>query len=237
MTDEPRGGLNRAGSTAWSALGVALLVLLAGWALGKLMAVVLPIAVAVLLATLLRPIATRLEQRRVRPALAAIISVLIAVLVLVGLIALILPPFIAKLTDLGSSLEEGVQRVAYSLGESLAGMDRAEVDRQLESAVDRAQKRLGGTAMTATTSLAGGLASVVLVFFLAFFLVKDGRRMWMWVLDSLPKSPARGRRRGRRADVDEPHRLHARRRVRGHGRRGPDRRGPARPRDSRWRCR
>ena len=137
MTDEPRGGLNRAGSTAWSALGVALLVLLAGWALGKLMAVVLPIAVAVLLATLLRPIATRLEQRRVRPALAAIISVLIAVLVLVGLIALILPPFIAKLTDLGSSLEEGVQRVAYSLGESLAGMDRAEVDRQLESAVDR----------------------------------------------------------------------------------------------------
>ncbi len=188
MNDEPRGGLNHAGSTAWSALGVALLVLLAGWAFGKLMPVVLPVAVAVLLATLLRPIASRLEQRRVRPALAAIISVLIAVLVLVGLIALILPPFIAKLTDLGSSLEEGVHRVAYSLGESLAGMDRAEVDRQLASAVDRAQERLGGTAMTATTSLAGGLASVILVFFLAFFLVKDGRRMWMWVLDSLPKS-------------------------------------------------
>ncbi len=32
-------------------------------------------------------------------------------------------------------------------------------------------------------SLAGALASVVLVFFLAFFLVKDGRRMWTWLLE------------------------------------------------------
>src|SRR5690349_2088102 len=128
---ERRGSLNRAGSVAWSALGVALLVLLGGWAIGKLMPVVLPVAVAVLLATLLRPIASRLEQRRLRPSVAAIISVLIAVLVLCGLIALILPPFIARLTDLGSSLEEGIQRVAYSLGDSLAGMDRAAVDRQL----------------------------------------------------------------------------------------------------------
>jgi predicted PurR-regulated permease PerM len=181
-------GLNRAGSIAWSALGVALLVLLSGWAVGKLMAVVLPIAVAVLLATLLRPIASRLERRRMRPSLAATIAVLIAVLVLVGLIALILPPFIAKLTDLGSSLEEGVKRVAYSMGESLAGMDRAAVDRQLEAAAERGRERLGGTAMAATTSLAGALASAVLVFFLAFFLVKDGRRMWKWALESLPRA-------------------------------------------------
>ena len=186
---------NRAGTIAWSALGVALLVLLAGWAVGRLMPVVLPMAVAVLLATLLRPIASRLERRRVRPAVAASLSVLLAVLVLCGLVALILPPFVAKLAELGSSLEEGVQRVAYSLGESLAGMDRAAVDRQLEAAADRARERLGGTAMAFTTSLAGALASAVLVFFLAFFLVKDGRRMWRWLLESLP--------RGRRDAVDE----------------------------------
>jgi predicted PurR-regulated permease PerM len=192
---ERRGSLNRAGSTAWSALGVALLILLAGWAVGKLMTVFLPIAIAVLMATLLRPIASRLERRRMRPGLAATLAVLLAVFVLVGLVALILPPFIAKLTDLGSSLEEGVQRVAYSLGESLAGMDRQAVDQQLEAAADRARERLGGTAMAATTSLAGALASAVLVFFLAFFLVKDGRRMWRWVLESLP--------RGRRDAVNE----------------------------------
>ena len=188
MSGERRGGLNHAGSIAWSALGVALLFLLAGWSVGRLMPVVLPIAVAVLLATLLRPVASFLERRRMRPSLAATLAVLLAVLVLCGLVALILPPFIARLAELGSSLEEGVKRVAYSLGESLAGMDRAAVDRQLEAAAQRARGRLGGTAMAATTSLAGTLASAVLVFFLAFFLVKDGRRMWRWVLESLPRT-------------------------------------------------
>jgi putative heme transporter len=190
-----RGSLARAGNGAWAILGIVLVVLVAGWTAGRLMPVLLPFAVAVLLATLLRPIAARLERAGMRPALAASISVLFALLLLVGLIVLIVPPFIARLADLGSSLEEGIQRVAYSLGDSIAGMDRAAVDRQLAHAADRARGRLGGTAMAATTSLAGALASIVLVFFLAFFLIKDGRRMWRWALESLPER--------RRAAVDE----------------------------------
>ena len=110
------------------------------------MPVVLPFAVAVLLATLLRPVAAALEAHGVRPALAAILAILLALTVFGALIALILPPFIARLTDLGSSLQEGVQKVAYSAGESLAGMDRAEVDRQLETAADRLRERAGGMA-------------------------------------------------------------------------------------------
>ena len=111
---------------------------------------------------------------------------LIAVLVLVGLIALILPPFIARLTDLGSSLQEGVQRVAYSVGESLAGMDRAEVDRQLETAVDRVRERLGGTAMAGATSARRRAGERRARRLPRFFLVKDGRRMWIWLVDSRP---------------------------------------------------
>ncbi|WP_170179275.1 AI-2E family transporter [Solirubrobacter pauli] len=195
MTQIARGGLTRVGSVAWSVLGIVLLVLLAGWAVGRLMSVVLPIAVAVLLATLLKPIAYRLECRGMRPAAAASIAVLIAVLALCALIALILPPFIARLADLGTSVQEGVQRVAYSLGESVAGMSRAEVDKQLDSAANHAQERLGGTAMAASTSLAGALASIVLIVFLSFFIVKDGRRMWVWMLELLPSA--------RRGTVDE----------------------------------
>ncbi len=189
------GGLARIGAAAWALLGIALLVLLAGWAIGRMMPVFLPVAVAVLLATLLRPIAARLERRGLRPALAATITVMLALLVLVVLVALILPPFIARLTDLGSSLQEGVQRVAYSLGQSLAGMDRADVDRQLESVAERLRDRAGGQAMAGAISFAGALASVVLVFFLCFFLVKDGRRMWVWSLQLAPMD--------RRETIDE----------------------------------
>jgi predicted PurR-regulated permease PerM len=183
------GRLARAGTAAWALLGIVVLILVAGWAVGKLMPVVLPFAVAVLLATLLRPIAAALEARGARPAVAASLATLLAIVVFGVLIALILPPFIARLTDLGSSLQEGVQKVAYSAGESLAGMDRAEVDRQLETAADRLRERAGGMAgdaVAGASSLLGALASVVLVAFLCFFLVKDGRRLWTWLVELAP---------------------------------------------------
>jgi putative heme transporter len=150
--------------------------------------------VAVLLATLLRPLAARMESRGTRPALAAVVSVVIAVLVLVLLITLILPPFVARLTDLGSSLQEGLQRVAFQVG-SLFGMDRAGTDKLLADAAARLRARAGGSAMAVSMSVVGALASVVLVFFLSFFLVKDGRQMWTWTLELVPE--------GRRRMVDE----------------------------------
>ena len=141
------GRLTRAGTAAWALLGIVALILFGGWAVGKLMPVVLPFAVAVLLATLLRPVAASLEARGVRPGAGRHRSRSCSRSTVFGaLIALILPPFIARLTDLGSSLQEGVQKVAYSAGESLAGMDRAEVDRQLETAADRLRERAGGMA-------------------------------------------------------------------------------------------
>ena len=130
--------------------------------------------------------------------MAASLAILLAIVVFGVLIALILPPFIARLTDLGSSLQEGVQKVAYSAGESLAGMDRAEVDRQLETAADRLRERAGGMAgdaVAGASSLLGALASVVLVVFLCFFLVKDGRRLWTWLVELAPDA--------RREAIDE----------------------------------
>lgn len=186
-THPRRGGLARVGAAAWALVGIAVLVLLAGWAIGRLMPVILPLAVAMLLATLLRPIADRLERAGTRPAVAAVIAVLGAVLVLVLAVTLILPPFVARLTDLGSSLQEGIERVAYQVGDNLFGMSRAEVDRMLADAVQRLRERAGGQAMAGITSLAGALASIVLVLFLSFFLVKDGRRMWTWVLELVPE--------------------------------------------------
>jgi predicted PurR-regulated permease PerM len=184
--------LTRAGTAAWALLGIVLLVLLAGWAAGRLMPVVLPVAVAVLLATLLRPVAARLERRGTRPAVAATVAIVTAVLVMIALVGLILPPFAAQLADLGSSVTEGVQRVAYSTGERLVGMERAEVDRMLDSAGRRLRENVGGQALAGVSSLAGAAASVVLVLFLSFFLIKDGRRMWTWLLELFPKRRRNG---------------------------------------------
>jgi predicted PurR-regulated permease PerM len=192
----PRNGsLARAGTTAWALLGIIALVLVFGWALGQLMAVFLPFVIAILLTTLLRPVAAALERGGVRPALAAVAAVGLAVVVLALLLTLILPPFIARLTELGSSVQEGAHRVAYEVGDRVAGMSHGEVDRTIDNAVTRVRDRLGGTAMAGVTSAAGALASLVLIAFLSFFLVKDGRRLWRYVVELLPES--------RRDPVDE----------------------------------
>ena len=49
--------------------------------------------------------------------------------------------------------------------------------------------------MAGVTSAAGALASLVLIAFLAFFLVKDGRRIWTYLVSLAPEH--------RRAAVDE----------------------------------
>ena len=188
------GRLSRAGSAAWALLGIAAVVFVTAWLAGRLMAVFLPFAVALLLATLLRPVAARLERSGLGPGLSATIAVALAIVVLAVLVSLILPPVIARLGDLGASLQEGIQQVAYSTGERVAGMDRAEVDRMLHDAGSRLQKQLGGNAMAGVSSVAGALAGAVLIVFLCSFLVKDGRRMWAWTIDLLPAR--------RRDDVD-----------------------------------
>src|SRR4051794_15443963 len=106
-------GLARAGAAAWSLIGIVVVILLAGWAAGRPMAVGLPVVIALLLATLLRPVAARLERRGVRPALAAVAAVALALVVLAVLLSLVLPPFIARLGELGTSVQEGAHRVAY----------------------------------------------------------------------------------------------------------------------------
>jgi predicted PurR-regulated permease PerM len=70
-------------------------------------------------------------------------------------------------------------------------MDHADVDRMLGDIGDRLRGRLGGEAVAGLTSVFGVLASAVLVFFLSFFLVKDGRRIWCWLLEFVPESRRR----------------------------------------------
>ena len=191
-------GVVRAGTVAWHLVGIALAVLLAGWVAGRLMPVLLPVGIAVLLSALLRPLAAGLERRGVAPAPAAIGSVALALVIIAGLAWLIVPPFVAQLSDLGTSLDDGMRRLAYSLGHDVAGLDHAQVDRMLHDAGQSIRQNLGGLAGSALAGAAAVLALIptaVLVVFVCFFLVKDGRRIWSWLLALVPEA--------RRSDVDE----------------------------------
>jgi predicted PurR-regulated permease PerM len=186
-----RSRLARLGALAWQVIGITLAVLLTGWVAGRLMPVLLPLGIAVLLTALVLPVTDALTRHGVRPAAAAGLSVAGVLAAVGGLVALIVPPIVGRIGELGDSVAEGVQRVAESVGHDVLGMDAANVDRALEQLTARIRSHLGGVAgdaLSGATAVASALGAAVLVLFLSFFLLKDGRYLWRRLLALLPAS-------------------------------------------------
>jgi predicted PurR-regulated permease PerM len=170
-----------------SAVTLRLIVVVGGVVLvalgaSRMMMVVLPVIIAVLLTTLLSPLARRLESSGRRPTAAAALPVLLAVLVFFGLWALIIPGVLSQSDDLFTNLQEGAGKAAGVL-EPL-GVGRGDIDR----AIDEGLKSVQGSAV-ANEVLSGAIlltqwaAAVILIIVLTFFFVRDGRRIWEWILE------------------------------------------------------
>jgi len=157
-------------------------VILVALGAAKLMLVVLPVIIAVLLTTLLAPPTRWLERHGWRPAAAAFATTLLAVLVFFGLWALIIPGVLSQSDELVASVQEGAGE-AVGVLEPL-GVGRADVER----AVDEALAGVQGTAvadevLTGAVLVTKWAAAVVLIVVLCFFFLKDGSRLWEWVLE------------------------------------------------------
>ncbi len=184
------GALARAGTAAWRLIGIGVLLVAALWLVRQVMPVLLPAIIALMLATLLTPAAAWLRRHGVPTGLATALSVLLVVLFLALAIGLIVPPVVDRLGALGSNVEEGLQRVAFSAVHDIAGVSRAQVNEAVSAALDSIgsnRGRLVGGLVTGATALASAAAALVLVLFLTFFLTKDGARLGRWLVEIAPK--------------------------------------------------
>ena len=165
-----------------SAVTLRLLIVVAGivllaLAVEQMLVVVLPLIISMLLTTLLGPLARWLEEHRWRPAPAAMIAVLAGLVVFAGLWALILPAALDQGSSLGASVQQGAGQVADAL--KPIGIDSGDVNR----AVDQGSATAKHKALPAALLAAQWAGGIVLVVFLTFFFVKDGERIWRWVLE------------------------------------------------------
>jgi predicted PurR-regulated permease PerM len=168
---------------------VAAAVLLLWLVLDRLLVVVVPLVVAILLTTLLAPPARWLERRGLPPAGAALAVVGGTALLLLAVLALIVPPFVSQIGGLSTSVQEGLREV----GGWLQGLGISQ--RQIDSALNELRGsggKVAGSALSGAMLVAEGAASVVLVAMLTFFFVKDGARLWNWIVDLFgePRRPA-----------------------------------------------
>ncbi|MEV4844348.1 AI-2E family transporter [Micromonospora matsumotoense] len=169
-------------AVVWSA---CLVVVVFGcYLLGKVAVLLAPLAIAVavtlFLTALLDPVLLGLRRLRVPAAPAALLTVLLLLGVLVGVGVLVWNLTAAQFGELSQQLDEGLQRSRDFVTETLPVSDA-----QLDKLVQQVRDGLGGSApdpVGGARTAAEAAGSTLLALVLLFFLLKDGRSMWHWVL-------------------------------------------------------
>ncbi len=193
------GWLQQAAGWSWRLLVVGVVVYLLFRMASTLRVVVLPFVAALLLTALLQPLTRRLRRAGL-PALAATwCTVLVAVSVLAGAAALAATQTSADYQTLVRELGNTV----HDLQRWLAGPPFHFRQSSLEQLSNRVltflkqhQSAVAGTVLSGGKIFLEILAGLVLMLFVTFFLLKDGDRIWAWLVGFL--SPE-GRRRAQGA--------------------------------------
>ncbi|MEU7620533.1 AI-2E family transporter [Micromonospora rifamycinica] len=172
-------------AVVWSACLVVVVVGL--YLLGKVAVLLAPLAIAVavtlFLTALLDPVLLGLRRLRVPSAPAALLTVLLLLGVLVGVGVLVWNLTAAQFGELSQQLDQGLQRSRDFVTGTLPVSDA-----QLDKLVGQVRDGLGGSTpdpVGGARTAAEVFGSALLALVLLFFLLKDGRSMWHWVLRRL----------------------------------------------------
>jgi predicted PurR-regulated permease PerM len=186
--------LELAAAWSWRLLLVGLLVYVTFRLAVELRLVVLPFVAAMLLTALLQPLTGRLKRSGMAPLLATWCTFLLAVIVIAGVIFLFADRVSADYTTLVAE----VTRTAREVQHSLAGPPFHLNARRLQTYTnDLATYLSQHKAQIAGTVLAGGkyalelLTGLILMLFISFFLLKDGEKIWHWLIKGLRPEPKR----------------------------------------------
>ncbi|MGH3277222.1 MAG: AI-2E family transporter [Streptosporangiaceae bacterium] len=164
--------------------------------------VVLPLIAAILLTALLEPLASRLRRIGLPALPATWLTFLVALVLIAGALALAATRVSADYPTLVTE----VRRTANQILKSLAGPPfhlNARRLRMLTSQflqfISQHKSVIAGTVVTGGRIVLEILAGLVLMLFTAFFLLKDGARIWRWLISGL--SPEAHRRLAQAGDA------------------------------------
>jgi putative heme transporter len=194
----PRGvprGLVTASELGWRFLVVVAAVAVLAYALWYVRLVALPAFIALAVATLLTPPVAALVRRGLPRRLATAVVFVTALLTLFGLGSLVVPPFVSELEVLADTVTGGAQELGRLIASGPFGITEAEVQRAIDTASQRLQASSGEIAsgvLSGAVIFGQILAATLLTLVLVFFFVKDGARMWPWLVRLFPR-PARRR--------------------------------------------
>ncbi|GAA3797322.1 AI-2E family transporter [Sphaerisporangium flaviroseum] len=187
---------------SWRLIVIGVVIYFSTQIIVRLSFVALPMAIALLLTALLFPITDRLRRGGLRPIWATWITMLFAFAIIGGLGFIIG----TRANDEFPGLVDQIQKTARDVqGWLLTGPLHLK-QTQLTDMVEEVAKQINAQRSAITSTLLSTaavfievLASIVLLLFITFFLLKDGDRIWMWFLRGFGSAAPRVDRAGRAA--------------------------------------
>jgi predicted PurR-regulated permease PerM len=152
------------------------------------------IVAALLLSALLSWLVTALVRLRVPRWLAALLSVVVLLGACAASVFLVVNRALSQVSDLQKALAQGLEGIKQTLLQPPFSLTARRVEQVQDRVADALTAALPSPATGASLAIEF-LSGIVLGIFLLFFLLKDGSRMWQWVLSWSPAP--------RRDQVDE----------------------------------
>jgi putative heme transporter len=192
--DVPR-GLRVAAAWSWRLLMLAAAAAVLLWLIGRLKDVLIPLSIALLLSALLAPSVGWLRRTvRLNRSLAVALVLIGGIAVVGGVLTLVVTQFVNSVPELAKNATDGIRTIQDQLRTGPLHLSNS----QLTGVADAAQNWLNahrdvlttGALSTATTAV-DVLFSSLLVLFATFFFLRDGRRIWAFLVRLMPAG-ARG---------------------------------------------
>lgn len=187
---------------SWRLLLVGALIYVLALIIGRLSFVVIPVAVAFLLTALLYPLTRRLKAAGLRPVYATWVTMLLGLAVIVGVGVMIgvraneeFPRLVEQIQLTARNAQDWLLHGPLQLKEA----QLADIVDELGRQINERRTEITGTLLSGATAVVGVLASIVLILFVTFFLLKDGDRIWAWFLRAFGAAAPRVDRAGRAA--------------------------------------
>jgi len=182
-------GLRIAAAWAWRLLVLGVLGYYALRVLSTLRIVVVPLAIALLLSALLAPSVRWLLRARFPRSLATALVLVGGLAAVIGTLTAVINEFVAGVPELARNTGEGVRQIQDWLRNGPLHLS----DDQLDQAIRSGEVWLDANTRTLTTGAVSTAATVfemltgaLLVLFATFFFLRDGRRIWRFVVRFFP---------------------------------------------------
>lgn len=177
--------LDRVAGVTWRLLVVLAGVAVAIWLLLKLRIVLLPLLIALMLTTVLEPFTAALRRRGAAPALAAGAALLLAFAVVAGALGIVVPSLISDAGEVSRGVGKALDDIQRWFVTGPLHLDPSQVQQvrnDLGAGGDAVRQAVKSGVSTGVPLVLQVFGQIVLTVFFLFFILKDGDRMWSWVL-------------------------------------------------------